>query len=71
METIKRKKEDVVKVRYEEGGKVYEFTYNRTTGKVTEKVEEGYWVDLEDVFEYSPSDYQFAVNELRRLINHD
>jgi hypothetical protein len=28
-------------------------------------------VDLDDIYEYSPSDYEFAVNELRRLSNHD
>jgi hypothetical protein len=65
-----RKKEKLVKVRYEEGGKVYEFTYDRTTGNVKEKVEDC-WVDLDDIYEYSPSDFQFAVNELRRLSNHD
>jgi hypothetical protein len=66
-----RKKERIVKVRYEEGGKVYEFTLDRTTGEVKEKVEGDYWVDLDDIYEYSPSDYEFAVNELRRLSNHE
>jgi hypothetical protein len=65
-----RKKERLVKVRYEEGGKVYEFTFNRTTGEVKEK-QEDVWVDLDDIYEYNPSDFQFAVNELRRLSNHD
>jgi hypothetical protein len=69
MET--RKKERIVKVRYEEGGRVFEFTYNRTTGEVKERIEDGYWVDLNDIYEYSPSDYEFAVNELRRLREHD
>jgi hypothetical protein len=70
MNELRNKKERIVKVRYEEGGKVYEFTYDRTTGNVKEKTEE-VWVDLDDIYEYSPRDFEFAVNELRRLSNHD
>jgi hypothetical protein len=69
METL-RKKETIVKVRYEEGGKVYEFTFDRTTGEVKEK-QEDVWIDLDYIYEYSPSDFQFVVNELRRMSNHE